>query len=143
MQNQALQDIRRKALNRIISSEYEKNVSAFARTAKKSQAQIADMLAGRKSFGEKVARNIERNASLIPGILDRDPDDPNRRPEHAMIFGAPITAEAAQLGREWAKLDEPVRSQVALLIETLVAAQIREGRKPHKPRRHSSHASAQ
>lgn len=143
VENQALQGIRRKALQRIINDEHGKNVSAFARTAKKPQAQIADMLAGRKAFGEKVARSIERNASLIPGILDRDPDDPNRRPDEAMIFGAPITAEAAQIGREWAKLNEPVRGQMATLIMMIVAAQIREARTPGKPRRSSSHASAQ
>lgn len=134
------QALRRKALQRVIDEEHAGNVSDFARRAKKSQSQIADTLAGRKSFGEKVARAIETTAHLIPGILDRDPDDPNKRVEQVMIFGAPITAEAAEIGREWAKLEEPVRTQIATLIMTLVAAQVREGR-PIKPRRHSSHAS--
>lgn len=130
------QSIRRKALQRVIKEDHAGNVSAFARLAKTAQSQIADMLAGRKSFGEKVARKIEAKASLIPGILDRDPDDPNKRNEsEVMIFGAPITAEAAQIGREWAKLVEPVRTQVATLIMTMVAAQVREDRKPTKPRR--------
>lgn len=132
---EAQQEVRRKALQAVINEEHGGNVSAFARRAHKAQSQIADMLAGRKSFGEKVARNIETKADLIPGILDRDPKDPNNtRSAETMIFGAPITAEAAQIGREWAKLDEPLRSQMATLILTLVAHQIREARKPPAPR---------
>ena len=144
VKNADLQALRRKALQRVIRDDYDGNVSAFARRANKQQSQISDMLSGRKSFGEKVARAIESSAALIPGILDRDPDDPNQRStQEVMIFGAPITAEAAEIGREWAKLDEPVRSQIATLIITLVAAQVRDGRRPPtKLRRHTPHASA-
>lgn len=42
----------------------------------KSESQINDMLAGRKSFGEKVARDIEKRAHLKPGSLDRTVSEP-------------------------------------------------------------------
>lgn len=128
VKNGDIQAVRRKALQRVITDDYDGNVSAFGRSANKSQSQLADMLAGRKAFGERVARAIEAETGLIPGILDRDPDDPNS-PAHTMIFGAPITAEAAQIGREWAKLAEPLRGQIAELIVTLVAMQARENKK--------------
>ena len=138
VKNEEPQALRRRALQRVINDDYDGNVSAFARRVKKQQSQIADMLAGRKSFGEKVARAIESSALLIPGILDRDPDNPNRQLDQVMIFGAPITAEAAQIGREWAKLNEPIRTQVAELITTLVSTQTGQGRRPPAARRRAS-----
>lgn len=40
-----------------------------------------------------------------------------------------MTPEAARVAQEWEKLDEPMRSQVALIIESLVATQIRAARR--------------
>ena len=47
----------------------------------------------------------------------------------AIAWDAPITREEAQLGVEWGKLDEPARSQIRVMIESLVAQQKKAGRK--------------
>jgi transcriptional regulator with XRE-family HTH domain len=48
---------------------------------------------------------------------------------HYSVHGFMMTPEAARVAAEWEKLDEPMRSQVALIIESLVATQIRSKRK--------------
>lgn len=53
-------DTRRKNLQRLVQSE---GLSVVARKCGKPDRQINDMLAGRKSFGEKVARAIEKKLS--------------------------------------------------------------------------------
>jgi len=45
------------------------------------------------------------------------------------VHGFMITPEAARVAAEWEKLDEPMRAQVALIIESLVATQIRTARR--------------
>lgn len=50
-------DTRRKNLQRLVQSE---GLSVVARKCGKPDRQINDMLSGRKSFGEKVARAIEK-----------------------------------------------------------------------------------
>jgi len=125
------QDIRRKALMHVVKTEYGGNVSAFARRADKPQSQIADMLAGRKRFGEKVARQIEGRAGLEQGVLDIDPDSP--RGAHAArqplaAYGLRITPAEAALGRQWGKLAEPLRTLIEQLVMTLIASQPSGGR---------------
>jgi hypothetical protein len=65
-----IQDIRRRRLAEVIDRKTNGNVAAFGRMVKKSSTQLNDMLAGRKSFGEKVARDIENHAKLPPLSLD-------------------------------------------------------------------------
>jgi plasmid maintenance system antidote protein VapI len=61
-----IQAARRSALRAYIRKHHSKpglsdgNVTEFARSIGMAQSQIADMLDGRKSFGEKVARKIEK-----------------------------------------------------------------------------------
>ena len=71
-------DVRRANLRFLIERD---GLSSVARRAGKPDRQLNDMVAGRKSFGEKVARAIELNLdpSLKPGwldspIYDRDAD---------------------------------------------------------------------
>jgi len=65
-----IQDVRRARLQAIITKGWNGNVTAFATSIHKSPTQIADMLAGRKSFGEKVARDIEKRGRLGHKSLD-------------------------------------------------------------------------
>lgn len=62
-------DIRRENLRRLVEHA---GLTAVAKYAKKPPRQINDMIAGRKAFGEKVARAIEKNInpSLPSGWLD-------------------------------------------------------------------------
>lgn len=87
------------------------NVNAFATGIGKSPSQIADMLAGRKAFGEKVAREIERLTGMPTGSLDRfeEQEGPDAEPEHVGEAAAaiakltpkrPSPAEAIELLRD-------------------------------------------
>lgn len=69
------QDIRRKNLKRYMETRCEGSPTKLANAAHKPVNQIQDMLAGRKSFGEKVAREIEDALGLEPKALDVDRDD--------------------------------------------------------------------
>lgn len=62
-------DIRRLVLAHFVERD---GLSSFAKRVGKPDSQINDMLAGRKSFGEKVARDIESkyDPSKPPGWLD-------------------------------------------------------------------------
>lgn len=40
-----------------------------------------------------------------------------------------VTVEEARFGAEWGKLDEPARSQIQVMVESLVASQVRDKRK--------------
>lgn len=70
---------RRARLQLAIDTWFDGNASALARAINKPGTQIADMLAARKAFGEKVARQIELALSDPPwsmpgGWLDRQED---------------------------------------------------------------------
>lgn len=62
--------IRRLNLGAIIKTDFGGNVSAFARRIDRKPSQILDVMAGRKGFGEKLARSIEEGLSLTPRVLD-------------------------------------------------------------------------
>lgn len=63
-------DIRRANLGAIVERD---GLASVAKRVGKPDRQINDMLAGRKSFGEKVARDIEKKYApdLSPGWLDK------------------------------------------------------------------------
>lgn len=63
--------IRRANLAALVQSD---GLTSVARRMKRSPTQISDMVAGRKSFGEKVARSMEKewDATLDAGWLDQD-----------------------------------------------------------------------
>lgn len=64
-----IQTTRRKNLQTLVGTF---GLAHVAKKAKKPDSQINDMLAGRKSFGEKVAREIEANLGLAHLYLDED-----------------------------------------------------------------------
>lgn len=61
-------ELRRSRLLQLID---ELGLSAVSLRARKPASQILDMVKGRKSFGEKVARAIEQNMQLPGGWLDQ------------------------------------------------------------------------
>jgi phage repressor protein C with HTH and peptisase S24 domain len=65
-----IQDIRRARLRLLIDEVFSGNVSSFAIATGKSQSQISSTLSGRKAFGERLARQIERDSNLVQGALD-------------------------------------------------------------------------
>ena len=65
-----IQDIRRKNLNDVIDMLFEGNASALARKIERLPSQILDMQAGRKGFGERIARHIEESLGLNQYHLD-------------------------------------------------------------------------
>jgi transcriptional regulator with XRE-family HTH domain len=48
------------------------------------------------------------------------------------VYGYSLTEDAARLAAEWEKLEEPMRSQISTMIESLVAKQIRDARSKKK-----------
>lgn len=59
-------ETRRVRLREAIALWFSGNEAAFSRAVGRSPAQISDMLAGRKSFGEKIARAMEQALSSAP-----------------------------------------------------------------------------
>ena len=70
-----IQTIRREALRDLIKHRYDGVARQLAIAAKKPAGQINYMLSTppRKTFGEKVARQIEHEMGLEPGYLDKPP----------------------------------------------------------------------
>lgn len=132
-----IQDHRRQRLRQWIKDQHDGNVSAFAATVKKSQPQIADMLDGRKSFGEKVARSIEELAMMPPAWLDQGfgvkrPRTDSIHEPMISLHNFSVTVEAARLAVEWDKLaalDRAYQIQVQAEIETRVASLMKGARK--------------
>lgn len=126
-----IQDARRRNLRAHIDAAFGGNVSLFAKMIGKSQSQLADTLDGRKPFGEKVARNIERSAGLVS--LSLDSTGPARLVVRDTIatYGLQLTRAAALLGQEWDKLDPALQRAVQTMIEALVAKQKRAERRKH------------
>lgn len=117
-----IQDIRRRALEAQIKA-LSTTVNAFAKTIGKSQPLLADVLRGAKGFGERLARDIERRAGWADKLLDHEPGD--RVGEPMIRYGLPISPDAVDMGREWDKIREPLRTQVLVLVRMLVEAQER------------------
>jgi phage repressor protein C with HTH and peptisase S24 domain len=68
-------DIRRANLRILINELAEGNGTKFAEMVGKKQSYISDVLRGKKSFGEKVARSIEVTLGLHKESLDKPPSD--------------------------------------------------------------------
>lgn len=98
-----LTDIRRQNLQKLVD---DNSLAEVSRRTKKPASQINDMLAGRKSFGEKVARAIEVSwdPSMPRGWLDSatntscgtaesDADDAPRGGHHPVLLKYPINTK--------------------------------------------------
>ena len=110
----ATASIRRDVLRALITKQYGGIARQFAIAAKKPAGQINDMLATppRKSFGEKVARQIEKELGLIDGYFDQ-----------------PITTEQTKVSEPEASryaVFSPSITEVIQLMETLTHAQQRD-----------------
>lgn len=67
-------ETRRHRLRAYIDDECNGNAAELARRVGRSDSQINDMLSGIKSFGEKVARDMETKLGLPKYWLDLNPD---------------------------------------------------------------------
>jgi SOS-response transcriptional repressor LexA len=65
-----IQAIRRENLTRMFHRLSPDDVTGFSKIIGKSQSATSDLLLGRKSFGEKMARSIEKNAGWPLMSLD-------------------------------------------------------------------------
>lgn len=107
----AIAEIRRRALQKLVEQEGLSNV---ARRMRKPDRQINDMIAGRKAFGEKVARAIEHayDPTRPAGWLDR---------EDAPTEAAPVQYAAAiqPVVRTAKERDSDTRYALSIHIEAL------------------------
>lgn len=107
-------EARRANLRRLVQDRAGGNVTRFGALVGKQQSYISDLLAGRKAFGEKVARQIEAKLALKRGWLDAPanqpapPDPPPAIAEHPARFTGALT---------------PKQSVMILLMESLTAQQ--------------------
>jgi hypothetical protein len=127
-----IQEIRRARLKAWIANHYDGNVSQFAEAAKRPQPRIADVLAGRKKFGEKLARAIEIDAKIPPWYLD-DKQPIGAGGQAQMLYGTLISSAGVLLGAEWEKLDVKDRIEMEQEIQARVARKVRTTRKGPSP----------
>jgi SOS-response transcriptional repressor LexA len=67
--------------------------TAIGKAIGKKPAQAANLLAGKASFGEKVARSIEETAGLPEGWLDKVEDEQNTVPGPALRGQVPLISD--------------------------------------------------
>jgi len=120
--------IRRERVVAIVEAKFDGSKAAFAKAIDRTDNYVSRMLnpngAQHKKIGEDLARDIERKLQLPLGYLDGMTEA-----KAGTIHGIEVTPVGARLGAEWEKLEEPLRSQIQTLIETLVARQKRSRRK--------------
>lgn len=93
-----ISDIRRRRLQEAVDKWFGGNVAALGRAVSRPGTQISDMLAGRKAFGEKVARAIEKSLGSGPAEmpalwLDYQSDSEHKLATAAFGNVAPSPAE--------------------------------------------------
>lgn len=71
----------------------EKQPTALGKVIGKKTQQTANLLSGKTSFGEKVARSIEAEAGLPEGWLDKLPDEKNTGPGPSIRGHVPLISE--------------------------------------------------
>ena len=122
---------RRLRLQELVDNRFGGSKAAFSKESGISPAYLSRLLnpksAQPKRLGEDLAREIEARLRLAPGWLDAEGTTKVR--EAIALYGIAISREGVAVGAEWDKLQEPLRSQIQLLIETLVAKQVRSTRK--------------
>lgn len=95
-QRMDINELRKKNLASLIRDRFADNVSAFARAVDRSPSQINDTIAGRKSFGEKVARYFESKIGLSDRWLDQELSQTSQSPApgwHNVTEGPKIIAQ--------------------------------------------------
>lgn len=129
-------DTRIQHLRAILAGDaYRGNKSALSRALGYDRPNyLTELLNGKKSFGEKVARNIERQLKLPLKYLD------GAAPQALSVRDAPtpyihsLTDEARSLAADWQELDPPIREQILVMIHALVAHKKRASREMKKQR---------
>lgn len=120
-------DIRRRKLRLWIAQRFEGKAQRFAKSIERPQPQIAELLSGKRSFGEKLARLLETQASMPPGWLDRDDAGPGE--QRLLYHGVALTRAGALLGAEWEKLDLTDRIEIEEEIRQRVQKKIVDERR--------------
>jgi hypothetical protein len=112
------------------------NVSAFAEAIGKKQSQIADVIDGRKPFGEKLAQGLEKLVSEKLSI------SPWNKPELRFdvgreaiqtFYGIPLSREAVEFAADWQRMRGPMKPVVRHLVQTATKdakPKARDARKP-------------
>jgi SOS-response transcriptional repressor LexA len=85
-----IQAIRRANLTRLFHRLSPDDVTGFGKIIGKSQSATSDLLLGRKSFGEKMARSIEKNAGWVSMSLDLDERSSNTSAGPAITQKVPL-----------------------------------------------------
>ncbi len=62
-------------LKRIISEDYNNSIHRFAKKIGRHSSQFYNLFKGDRSFGQKLARNLELSLNLAPLSLDKSPDE--------------------------------------------------------------------
>lgn len=134
-----IKNIRQRRVRELIRDEFEGKQVLFADKIGKPDNYVSRILSSgpnRKGIGEMMARHIEARCDKPPRWLDDAPVEARvgeRR--RNTLFGVPISEAAVAIGRDWDKLAEPIKTQIAELIQALAAAQIRLERRQPQPKR--------
>lgn len=94
----------------------------------------------RKRLSADKARDIEHRRGMTENWLEGDAKA--ERLAESILHELPISEEAAAIGRKWAALDEPLRSQIAALFDTLTERQLLIRRVTSGRRQAARHAKA-
>lgn len=112
----ATAESRRAVLKELIRTRYDGVARQLAIAAGKPESQINDMLSDppRKSFGEKVARQMEAKLGLVDGYFDRQighGNQPGTAAENAAIYvlWPPVVTQIAEIARD---LPEAMQNQL-------------------------------
>lgn len=132
-----IKDIRQRRVRELIRTEFEGKQVLFADKIGKPDNYVSRILStgpNRKGIGETVAREIELKCGKPPRWLDDEAAQARTgERRRSTLFGLPISETAVAVGRDWDKLSEPLKTQIADLIQTLTSAQIRlDRRQPPK-----------
>ncbi len=73
--NLNINKIRIANLKRIISEDYSNSIHAFAKKIGRNSSQFYNLFKGDRSFGQKLARDLELLLNLQPLSLDKSPDE--------------------------------------------------------------------
>jgi len=115
-------EMRRDRLKLLLKDVFKTQV-ALANAINVPDNYVSRMKSGLKGIGEDTARKIEAAANKPRGWLDGE--EARGVAEPRSFYGVQASIEEVQLGQEWGKLQEPLRTQVRIMIETLVAAKIK------------------
>lgn len=128
-----LSDIRQQRLRQLLDEpRFGGKQSVFAEVIGRSPDYVSRMLShgkNRKRIGEKLAREIEQKVGKPRGWLDVAESAEECAPP---TLGLSPQAEA--VARKWEQLPEPVRSQLAILINSLVDQYVRPIERPRHNR---------